>query len=92
MKKTVSGAWLREQGACFDQVDLFQTTFGYAEVPITREGLVRAASIGLNLGWLAENVGLSAPAEKAYQEVKDPAWKADQEATALALRDAVGQA
>ena len=50
--KSVDVAWLLEHNACQNQVDLFRETFGDS-VKLSRKALLRAANVGLNLGWFA---------------------------------------
>lgn len=50
---TITIDWLNERKACEDQVDLFRTTFG-GSAEVTRDNLVRAGDVGLNLVWLAK--------------------------------------
>jgi hypothetical protein len=47
-------AWLRENGACLDQVELFERTFGN-RVEVTPANISKAHEARLNLAWLAYN-------------------------------------
>jgi len=86
MLKSVSVKWLQECDACPDGVELFRKHFGDGRVPITREGLIKAARLGLDMIWLAEHVGLPDEAraafEKAAAEAMSAFWKAEAEARA----------
>jgi len=56
--KKVNVKWLVERRACIGQVKHFQELFG-EEAEITIDNLVKAVSIGLNLNWLAREMGMS---------------------------------
>ena len=50
---TITCAWLAQHGACKDQVHLFDEAFPDG-MPVNREALTRAASLGLSLAWFAK--------------------------------------
>jgi hypothetical protein len=62
---TITRAWLEDRDACHDQVATFSAEWPDG-VEITREALLRAAGLELDLSWFADHV-LSAPARQAYR-------------------------
>lgn len=54
--KTITVKWLTERRACVGQVKHFQELFG-EEAEITLDNLAKAVAIGLNLNWLARELG-----------------------------------
>ncbi len=71
---TITRAWLEDRGACHDQVATFSAEWPDG-VEITREALLRAAGLELDLSWFADHV-LSAPARQAYRVALAPALQA----------------
>lgn len=55
--KKVTVKWLTERRACKGQVAHFQELFG-DEAEINLENLGKAVAIGLNLNWLAREMGM----------------------------------
>jgi hypothetical protein len=49
---TITAAWLKKNWASPRQVDLFRATFG-GKAEITRSNLLKLASAGFDMGWLA---------------------------------------
>ena len=56
--KKITVKWLTERKACKGQVAHFQELFG-EEVEITLDNLTKAVAIGLNLNWLAREMGMA---------------------------------
>jgi hypothetical protein len=83
----ITAAALQKCQPCEDQIDLFRKTFPKG-VLLTLANLRRAAMAGLNLDWFVQYF-CTAPAEKAFQEATDTAWKAFQEAKATAVWTAI---
>lgn len=81
--RTITVKWLRDLGACSDQVKLFAATFPDG-APITVEAALAAARTGLELSWFAERV-LDDAALRAYHEALATERRAYREATAPAL-------
>jgi hypothetical protein len=61
---TITRAWLEDRDACHDQVATFSAEWPDG-VEITREALLRAAGLELDLSWFADHV-LSAQTRQAY--------------------------
>ena len=55
--KKITVKWLIERKACKGQVAHFQELFG-EEAEITLDNLKKAVAIGLNLNWLAKELGI----------------------------------
>ena len=72
MNKPVTTRWLKKQGACSDQVELFGRTFGESG-ELCAENVVKAAAAGLDLDWFAEN-WLPDTARAEYDRVMATAW------------------
>jgi len=87
MKITVE--WLKNRQACESQIAVFAEEWPKG-VTVTRNSLLRAASLNLDVEWLAGQI-LKPPARKAYDEATAPAWKAYGKATASAWK-AYGEA
>ena len=66
--KSVTATWLRKKSACPEQVAIFVAEWG-KEAPITREDLERAATLKLDLEWLAQRL-LPVPAWAEYERVR----------------------
>ena len=91
----INSNWLRENDACPDQVELFESTFG-SSAKITLPNIQKAVRAGLNLSWLVPHLlsprGFKAykkalaPALKTFDKALAPAWKAYNEATATAQK------
>jgi predicted DsbA family dithiol-disulfide isomerase len=81
---TITRAWLEDRGACHDQVATFAAEWPDG-VEITREALLRAAELGLDLSWFADHV-LSEQARQAYDVAIAPALQAYRVAIAPALQ------
>ena len=79
--QSVSAALLEELRACREQVDLFRATFGGGDTPISRNMILQARNIGLDLGWAARYF-LAAPAWEAYKAATAPAREAYEAAMA----------
>ena len=58
METRITVKWLIERKACIGQVKHFQKLFG-DEAEITLDNLTKAVSIGLNLNWLAREMGFA---------------------------------
>lgn len=71
--------WLRERGACNDQVAIFAAEWGPDGADWTEANLRRAVALGLDIEWLAETT-LSASDRKAFDEAVAPHRKAFEEA------------
>ena len=85
--KEVTVEWLKSQEACSDQVALFEAAFGQS-AKITKRNLLKAASAGLNIEWLAQRC-LKGKSWRAYGEARAAASRAYDEATAIVLWDAL---
>jgi hypothetical protein len=95
--RTITVRWLRERDACKDQVAIVKKEWGTGEIPLSRENLLRAAALGLDLGWLAATLDLSAEAWRVYDEaiaepkrvyneaIAEP-WRVNKEAIAAPKR------
>ncbi len=79
---TITRAWLEDGDACDDQVATFSAEWPDG-VEITREALLRAAELELDLSWFADHV-LSKPARQAYRVAIAPALQAYRVALAQA--------
>lgn len=55
--KKITVKWLIERRACAGQIKHFQELFG-DEAEITIDNLTKAVFIGLNLNWLARELGI----------------------------------
>jgi hypothetical protein len=77
--------WLRTEGACSDQIEIVQREWGDA-APLTRENLLRAVELRLDLDWLADELLLSAEPLRVYREATAEAWRVYRAAKAEALR------
>lgn len=73
---------LRQAKACADQAALFESTFGQS-AEVTLENCLRAAAVGLDLGWAADR--LFSPAGRADYGAKRDAFDADYEAKRAAV-------
>ncbi len=60
--------WLKEHGACSDQVDLLTAEWPEGAT-VTRAVLIRAAELGADLDWFANKI-LPAPALAAYNAAR----------------------
>ena len=56
--KKITVKWLTERRACSGQIKHFQELFG-EEAEITIDNLTKAVAIGLNLNWLAKEMGFT---------------------------------
>jgi len=56
MANKITVKWLTERRACVGQVKHFQELFG-EEAVVNLENLEKAVAIGLNLNWLARELG-----------------------------------
>ena len=70
-------------GASCEQLDTFSDEWPDG-AEITLDNCLRAAELGLNLDWLAENM-FPARALEAYLQAIAPAWEAFEKARATAL-------
>jgi hypothetical protein len=86
---TITRAWLEDRDACHDQVATFSAEWPDG-VEITREALLRAAELDLDLSWFADHV-LSAQTRQAYDVALAQALQAYDVAIAQA-RQAYGVA
>lgn len=75
--KTISVRTLKKLGACSAQVGLFEHIFGVKSVLITLGKCKRAAFVGLNMNWAAQNL-LPPPARRAYTKAHKVAYRAFQ--------------
>lgn len=66
MKRTITTKWLREQGACSEQVAKFEKEWG-ASARLTKTNLYRAKKLNLDLDWLVGKI-LSGEAREWYRE------------------------
>ena len=66
--------WLRRRGACKEQVVLYRKTFGSAPVEVTLARLRKAARVGLDLDWFAEEI-LKSQVFSEYHEATTPEWR-----------------
>ena len=92
--KRITMAWLREQGACKDEVARFRRAWPNGVRPNLATAR-RAARIGFDLGWVAKCLlparawaayeEAVAAARAAYEEAIAPVWAAYEEAAAAAL-------
>jgi len=87
--KRITVAWLRRRKACENQVSIFGVEWPQG-ASLSRENLLRAAELKLDLDWLAEEI-LTPPLRDAYQKAKAPLREAYQKATAP-LREAYQKA
>jgi len=87
----ITAKMLRKHRACEDQFEVFKKEWPNG-VEVTEEACLRAAELGLDIGWAAREFLTDphlkaydraiAPHWEAYQEAVAPHWKAYQEATA----------
>ena len=63
---------LREKGACPEQVELFVSEWPEGG-EVTEAGLLRAAKIGLDMGWFARHF-LPSPLWAEYERQDAPLW------------------
>ena len=82
-KARITADWLRQQGACADQVAIFAQHWPKGAT-ITLRGLHKAARVGLDLDWLAERI-LNPTAWATYDAARAPAWATYNAARATAL-------
>ena len=86
--KTITYDWLRRHGACEDQRDLAALHFGRS-APLTRQTLLEAAALGLDMEWLARH--LLTPALLAtYEAGVASLWATYEAGRAPLLADALG--
>lgn len=74
LQMKITTEMLLAKEACANQVALFRKTFGES-ADITLGNCLKASSVGLSIGWAAENL-LSPPAREAYEEAAAAAWEA----------------
>jgi len=74
MKYVLTAAMLRERGATCSQVDAFEAEWPEGATP-TKKNFLRAAALGLDLGWLAKKF-LPSAAWAAYRKAAASAWNA----------------
>jgi len=73
--KTITVKWLVDRRACIGQIKNFQKLFG-EEAEITIDNLIKAVAIGLNLNWLAKEMGFTKFQYQAQDEKAVPDfWK-----------------
>jgi hypothetical protein len=80
----ITAEMLRAEGACPDQVAVFEKHWPNGADPRRLPTLKKAARLGLDLDWFAGRF-LSEEAWAAYREARATAWAAYEEATATAL-------
>jgi len=94
MRYVLTAAMLRERGATCAQVDAFEAEWPDGATP-TKKNFLRAAALGLDLGWMADNFLPSAAvdvyrkavvaAAAAYAKAGVAALVASRKAAAMAL-------
>jgi len=67
MANKITVKWLTERRACVGQVKHFQELFG-EEAAVNLENLEKAVAIGLNLNWLARELGFVKFKYSAYEQ------------------------
>ena len=70
----ITKQWLIMAHACHNQVEIFDEAWPDG-AEITLKNYLRAAELGLDLDWLANNI-FSVPALEAYRKAMAQAWKA----------------
>jgi hypothetical protein len=98
--KRITVTWLRRRSACEDQISIFKGEWPQGAI-LSRENLLRAAELGLDLDWLAQEIlnaplweayeKAYAPLREAYEKAYAPLWEAYEKAYAL-LREAYEKA
>ena len=73
METRITVKWLIERKACIGQVKHFQKLFG-DEAEITLDNLTKAVAIGLNLNWLAREMGFAKFQYQAQDQKAVPAF------------------
>jgi hypothetical protein len=84
--RTITVEWLREHHACEERVAVVEQEWGAGEIPLTRDNLLRAAKLMLDLEWLAEGLDLSAESQRVYYETTAESQRVYYETTAESLR------
>jgi hypothetical protein len=84
--RTLTAAWLEQQGACEDRLCLAILHFG-AEAPLTRTTLREAAALGLPLPWLAQCL-LTSDQWAAYRAQMDAYYAVTKQYEIVPLRAA----
>ena len=80
----ITAAWLRERKACRRQVADFEREWPEG-AELTKENLLRAAALSLDLDWFAEEI-LPEPAQSAFGEATAGAWQANTNGFSRELR------
>ncbi len=80
--KPITLNWLKSQGACGDQVKVFEQVFGM-EAELTEANAAKAIEANLDLDWLVKHL-LTAPARTEYRRATAAVWTEYDQAIAIA--------
>jgi hypothetical protein len=69
----ITKTWLKERGACEDQLELFDKLYPDG-VELTRAALIEAANAGLHVDWLEDQLDIKSILRNEYEHQKILLW------------------